>query len=88
MAAGRRVTVTDVAGSLRSGDAGVSGARLTITNRGAGPVDLGGSGVVSGAGYELKANETVVDELSGAEELFAISQAAASNEVHILDTQE
>lgn len=87
--AGRRVTVPDTATVLvsRGGNptAGNAGKSVAITNRGGGAVDLGGSGVTSGGGYQLASGETVTIEMEITEEIYAISAAAASNVVHVLE---
>lgn len=81
-----RVTVTDTATKISAVDGSpVAGHSLTVINRHAtDSIDLGGSGVVSGAGFELKASENVTVDLSEGEELFGIAAAAGSVEVHVL----
>ena len=84
MASGSRVTVTDVATELNTPDG--SGQRLKLKNTGAGIIDLGGSGVTDGAGYEL-ANGGLLDiEVEPGGTLYGISAAAASNIVEVLES--
>ena len=90
-AAASRITVDDTAGGtpLATGDLGPSGARVVVTNRDAtNSVDLGPTGLTSGAGYELKAGETVELVLAAGDELYAIAASAATAIVHVLKTGE
>ncbi len=87
---GQRVTVDDTVGgtALHTGDAGVSGTRLVVTNRdGTNSVSLGPSGVTLAAGYELKKAETVKLFLPAGDSLYAIS-GGSSVIVHVLKTGE
>lgn len=83
------MTVPDTATVLvsRGGNptAGAAGKAVALTNRGGGAVDLGGSAVTSGSGYQLAAGETVTLDLEITEEVYAISAATASNVVHVLE---
>lgn len=81
-----RVTVGTSAAALTATETDVvSGTRVTVTNRDAtNSVDLGDSSVTSGAGYELKAGETVTFVLGAGEQLHAIS--AGSVRVDVLRT--
>ena len=84
-----RVTVDDTSGgtAIHTGDTGVSGTRLVVTNRHAtNTCSLGPSGLTLAGGYELKAGETVSLMLPRGDELFAIADAAADAILHVLKT--
>ena len=86
-----RITVDDTVGgtALVTGDAGVSGARVRVTNRdGANAVSLGPSGVTFAGGYELKAGESVDMVLPAGDELYGIAGATLSAVIHVLKTGE
>lgn len=79
--AGSRVTIGTAATALFTADSDSS--FVTVTNTGAAAVDLGGSAVVSAAGYNLAVNETLRNfPLAAGEVLYAI--AAVSGTVQVL----
>lgn len=84
---GERVTVTDVATPLNVATAGPGrvGYSIVATNRsGTASVDVGGSGVTSGGGMELKPGESVAVDVSGNEIVYAIAAATVSVRVDVL----
>lgn len=60
----------------------VSGQRVTVCNRGSAAVDIGGSGVTSGAGYRLDPGDTWSDVLSSGDDVYAIA-ASGTVDVHV-----
>lgn len=69
MAVGKRVTVGAAATKV-----GSLGQLVTLHNRDAtNSVDLGGSGVTAGAGYELKPGDVLTVDLRGSGDLYAIA---------------
>lgn len=82
---GSRVTVGTSAALLASG-AGTDtaqGVSALVNNRGAASVDLGGSSVTTGNGYELEAAKSVSIALQPEEELYAVA-ASGTVSVHVL----
>jgi hypothetical protein len=81
-----RVTVSATAVALNTEVGAVSGTRLLIKNRHAtDSVDLGGSGVTAGAGYELKPADPPLELfLPHGEQIYAIRSAAADVVVHVI----
>jgi hypothetical protein len=85
--AGRRVTVADTATRIDAADTDNTTRRsLRVTNAGAAAVDLGGSGVTSGAGYSLAAGASIDITLGYDEALYGIAAATTSQPVHVLET--
>lgn len=86
-ALGRRVTVGDVAVKLNSAETdNMWSSAIDVKNpAGSGPtVDLGGAGVVSGAGYELAPGSSKSFALGG-DDLYAIAPAAQSVDLEVLE---
>lgn len=85
MVEGERVVVGDTPTPLNAaaGDDGVYGSALVIRPKVAG-VDIGGSGVTSGAGFAVAADETVSIDLDDGEILYGIAPAATTVTVHVL----
>lgn len=84
---GERVTVTDAATPLNVAAAGPGaiGYSLVATNRdGTNSVDVGGSGVTSGGGMELKPGESVSVDVAANEVVYAIAAATVSVRVDVL----
>lgn len=84
---GRRVTVTDVATRIDAADTNNSTPRsLTVKNAGSAAIDIGGSTVTSGTGYELAAGASISLDLEPFETLHGIAPALASQPIHVLET--
>lgn len=85
MVRGSRVTVTTTATQLTGTvNTREKGAAL-VRNRGAVSVDLGGPDVVTGAGFQLDAGETVpIDVDSGNGDLLYAVTASGTCVVHVL----
>lgn len=64
-------------------DVGDSGAVAEITNQGANPVFIGGSGVTTSTGYSLAAGATLRLTMSPEDEVFGIV-ASGSETVHVI----
>ncbi len=62
----------------------MAGKSLAVTNRGAAAIDLGGSTVTTGAGYELQAGKTVNIDLVTGDSLWAVT-ASGSVVCHVLE---
>jgi hypothetical protein len=60
------------------------GMSIVITNRGADSVDLGGSAVATGAGYELGSGETFTADLQTGEVLYAVGPDAGPRRLDVL----
>ena len=65
---------------------GMAGFQVTLKNKGAAAVFLGPSGVTTGNGYELAANDVLTRECAPGEEIFGIA-ASGSQAVHVLVTK-
>lgn len=85
--AGKRVTVNTSATKLNSNTSdAVSGSTIVARNKDASAaVDLGGSGVTTGTGFTLAAGESVAFDLSGADDLYAVT-ASGTVVVHVLES--
>jgi hypothetical protein len=86
---GKRVTVTTAATKLNSSSSGSTdptiGSSLSIRNRHASAsVDVGASGVVSGAGFELLAGESITMDVGRGEDVYAIC-ASGTVICHVLE---
>lgn len=82
MAKGTRAVVGNAAAILVH-----DGTVATVTNRdAANSVSLGGKTVAAGAGYELKAGETITVDARG-EDIYAIRDGAADVRVDVLATR-
>ncbi|MEX2621161.1 MAG: hypothetical protein WD250_13190 [Egibacteraceae bacterium] len=81
-----RVTVTDTAVALNDGiDDHIHGYSVLVTNRAATTsIDLGPSGVTSGAGVELKAGESISLDLTGGDVIYAVAPALETPRVDVL----
>lgn len=79
---GERRNVTAVAAVLVDGIAGDS---FLLRNKSAtDSVDLGGSGVASGQGFELAAGESLEVAIPGSDQLYAVAAAGKTVPVHVL----
>jgi hypothetical protein len=76
--AAARVTVTTSATALDAPDPGSGSYDVLVRNRGTASVDLGGSDVTTGAGFELAAGDVLT--FQGNEILYAV---AASGTVRV-----
>lgn len=80
-----RVSVGDTATALNAAESdNVSGSSLVLFHNGSTNVDVGGSGVTSGGGFQLAPGDTLSAEIPGGEQLFAISASTETNEIHVL----
>jgi hypothetical protein len=80
-----RITVTDAATAIAGDeDETLEPATLIVRNRGSESVDLGGSNVTSGAGFELKTTEREEITLARGEQLFGIAATGKSVRIDVL----
>lgn len=87
MAAGSRVTVTTAATLLASGPGSPNDTTgCAVQNMGAAAVDIGGSGVTSGAGFPLAAGASLGVDLGPTDKLYAIA-ASGTVSVAVLTTR-
>lgn len=82
---GARVNVTNQPTQLSSGDDNREGESVLIRNRSGVALDVGGPDVVSGAGFELLANEDMtVDGLLTGNVVYAVGPGAGPYRVDVL----
>jgi hypothetical protein len=79
------VVATTPATEVYSIRVGGRGRRLTLKNLGSVEVDLGGSGVTTGAGYKLDAGAVVEMTLSSGDVLYGIASSGTQS-VQVLST--
>lgn len=85
MLSSSRVLVKDKASKIAGSD-NLAASTVVVKNRGSEPVDLGGSGVKTGEGYELKAGEREEFVLGGGNGLYAVAPSGKEVRLDVIIT--
>lgn len=81
-----RVDVTATATAIATGKASRGNSVIIRNPSGNGTIDLGGSDVTDGTGFELAAGESITVPLALDETVYGIAAAAQTETVHVLRT--